>query len=163
MLSHCSLIRLFFFFAAEFVVSFVVCLSFLWCSCLEAPLCTTIVVTVEHVFERGLTCLTQLFKCFFPILLYHIPPIFLSRRESALVHPYRKSLLSLTMEKICFETTFTQWEGSARKDGSGVSSWSFPFDYLRTWLRALLGGHLSTALIVRSLLLTMTSMIKKLL
>ena len=32
-------------------------------------------MTVEHVFDRDLTCLTQLFNCFFPILLYHLPPI----------------------------------------------------------------------------------------
>ena len=37
------------------------------------------------------------------------------------------------MEKMRFATTFTRWEGSARKDGSGISSWSFPFDDLRTW------------------------------
>ena len=33
-------------------------------------------MTVEHVFERDLNCLTQLFDCFFPILIYHVPPIF---------------------------------------------------------------------------------------
>ena len=33
-------------------------------------------MTVKHVFERDLTCLTHLFNCFFPILFYHVPPIF---------------------------------------------------------------------------------------
>ena len=39
-------------------------------------LCTTIHMTVEHVFKRDIICLTQLFNCFFPILFYHLPPIF---------------------------------------------------------------------------------------
>ena len=34
-------------------------------------------MTVKHVFEKDLTCLTQLFNCFFPILFYRVPPIFL--------------------------------------------------------------------------------------
>ena len=138
-------------FAAEFVISFVVCLSLFWCSCLEAPLCTIICMNVEHVFERDLTCLTQIFNYCFPILfLSCTPQYFLSRRASALVQPYCRSLLLLTMEKICFATTFTRWEGSARMDGSGISSWSFPFDYLRTWPQAHLDGCLSTAHIVLS-------------
>ena len=61
-------------FAAEFVVSLVVCLSFFWFSCLEAPLWTTIVVTVEHVFERDINCLTQIFNCFFPSLSLSCTP-----------------------------------------------------------------------------------------
>ena len=52
-------------FKAEFVVFFVVCLSFFWCSFLESPLCTTIFMTVEHVFNSNLTCLTQLFNLFY--------------------------------------------------------------------------------------------------
>ena len=63
-------------FTAEFIVSFVACLYFFWCSCLEAPLCTTICITVEHVFDRDLTCPTQIFNFFFPIIFYHVPPIF---------------------------------------------------------------------------------------
>ena len=51
--------------------------------------------------------------------------------------------------------------GSARKDGLGISSWSFPFDDLRTWPQSPLDGCLSTACIVLSSLLTMTSMTKK--
>ena len=86
---------------------------------------------------------------------------FLSRRASALVHPHHRSLLSLTMEKMCFATTFTRWEGSASKDGSRIYFLRFPFDDLRTWTRAPLDGCLSTARIVLSSLLTMTSMIKK--
>ena len=49
-------------FAAEFIVCFIVCISFFWWSCLEAPLCTTIVMIVKHLFERNLTCFTELFK-----------------------------------------------------------------------------------------------------
>ena len=111
-------------FAAEFVVSFVVCLSFFWCSCLESPLYTKIYTTVKHVFQRDLTCLTQLFNCFSLFFFIMYPQYVLSRRASALVHPHRRSLLSLTMEKMSFATTFTQWEGSARKYGSGISVWS---------------------------------------
>ena len=148
-------------FTAECVVSFVVCLSFFWCSCLEAPLCTTLCMTIKRVFKRDLTCLTQLFNCFSLIIFYRVPPIFLSRRASDLVHPYRRSLFSLSVEKMCFATTFTPWEGSARKYGSGISVWSFPFDDLRTWPWAPLDGCLSTACIVLSLPLTMKSMIKK--
>ena len=33
-------------------------------------------MTVKHVLERDFTCLTQLLNCFFPILFYHVPPIF---------------------------------------------------------------------------------------
>ena len=63
-------------FAAELVIFVVVCLSFFWCSCLEASLCTEIFITFKHVFKRYLTCCTQLFNCFFPILFNHVPPIF---------------------------------------------------------------------------------------
>ena len=49
-------------FAAESVVFVVVCISFLWCYCLEAPLFTTIFMTVKHVFKRNLTCCTQIFN-----------------------------------------------------------------------------------------------------
>ena len=65
------------FFTAVFVVSFVVCLSFFWCSCLDAPLCNTIVTTVKHVFKRNLTCLIQLLNCFPPILFYHVSQLFI--------------------------------------------------------------------------------------
>ena len=64
------------------------------------------------------------------------------------------------MENVWLDTTFTRWEGSARKDGSGISSSSFPSDDFRTWPRALLDGCLSTTLVVLSSLLTITSMIK---
>ena len=65
------------------------------------------------------------------------------------------------METICLDTNFTLWEGSARKDGSGISSSNFPLDDFRAWPRAPLDGYLSTAQIVPSSSLTMTSMIKK--
>ena len=98
---------------------------------------------------------------FFLFFFIMYPKSFLSQRASALVYLHHRSLLFLTMEKMCFATTFTQWEGSARKDGLGVSVWSFPFHDLRTWPRAPLDGCLSTSRIVLSLSLTMTSMIKK--
>ena len=62
-------------FTSESVVSFGVFLSFFLFSCLEAPLCTTICMTVKHVFERYLNCLTQLFN-FFTYSFYRVPPIF---------------------------------------------------------------------------------------
>ena len=65
------------FFTAEFILCFIVCLSFLWCSCLEAPLCNTIGTTVKHVFKRKLTRLTQFFNYVLPILFYHVPSIFI--------------------------------------------------------------------------------------
>ena len=65
------------FFAAEFVVCFIVCISLFWWSCIEAPLCNTIVLNVKHVFKRNLTCLNQLLNCFLPIIFYHVPPIFI--------------------------------------------------------------------------------------
>ena len=64
-------------FAAEYIFFVVVCLSFFWWSCLEAPLCTTIFMTAEHVFKRNLTLLTQIFNCFLPIIFYRVPPMFL--------------------------------------------------------------------------------------
>ena len=148
-------------FAAEFVLSFVVCISFFWCSCLDAPLCDIIAMTVKHVFKRNLTCLTQLFNCFSLLFFIMYPQYFLIRRASGLVHPHRISLLLLTTEKMCFATNFMRWEGSARKDGLGISSWSFTFYELRTWPWAPLDGCLSTDCIVLSSLLTMISMIKK--
>ena len=33
-------------------------------------------MTYKHVLKGNLTCLTQLFNCFFPIIIYHVPPIF---------------------------------------------------------------------------------------
>ena len=63
-------------FAAEFVVFVVVCLSSFWCSCLEASLCTTLVMTVKHVFKRDLNWITQLFN-FFPHYFLSCTPIFL--------------------------------------------------------------------------------------
>ena len=58
---------------------FVVCISFFWCSCLEAPIYTTICMTVKHVFERDLTCLTQLFKIFPYSFLTCTPNLFWAR------------------------------------------------------------------------------------
>ena len=139
---------IFVFFAAEFVVCFIACLSLLLCSCLEAPLCTTIVVTIKHMFKRNLACLTQLFNCFSLLFLIMHLQYILSRRAYALVHPHRWVLLSLKIEKMRIATTFTRWEGSARKYGSGISSSSFPLDDFRTWTRAPLDRCLSKARIM---------------
>ena len=117
---------------SEFVVFAVVCIFLFWCSCLEAPLCTTICMTVKHVFEGNLTCLTKLLNCFPLFFFIMFPQSFLIWIASALVHPNLRSLLSLTMEKMCLATTFIQWEGSSRKDGSGIHSSSFPLYDLRT-------------------------------
>ena len=61
------------FFAAGFFVCFIVCLSLLWCSCLEESLCTTIFITVKHVFKRNLNCLAELFNFFFHSFLSCTP------------------------------------------------------------------------------------------
>ena len=63
------------FFEAELIVFFVVCLSFLWCSCLGSLICTTIVLVVKHVFKRNLTCLTQLCNKFSLLFLSFTPNI----------------------------------------------------------------------------------------
>ena len=73
---------------------------------------------------------------------------FLSWIASALVYPHHWSLIYLTMEKMCLATTFTRWEGSARKYGSWISSSSFPLDDFRNRPRAPLDGCLNTARIV---------------
>ena len=136
------------------------CLSFLWCSCLEDPLCTTIVMTVKHVFEGGLTCLNQLFN-FFSLLFFIIyPQSFLIWRASALMHPHRWALLSLMMENMCLATTFTWWEVSARNYGSGISSSIFPLDVFRNWPRSPIKVCLRTAHIVLSSSRTMKSTMK---
>ena len=115
-----------------------------------------------NMFSRGALLASLNSSTVFPLFLFIMyPQSFLSRMASALVHPHRRSLLPLNMENICFLTTFNQWEVSARKDGAGISSWSFPFDDLITWLRAPLYGCFSIARIVLSSSLTMTSMIKK--
>ena len=146
-------------FAAELTLFVVVCLSFFWRSCLESPLCSTIVMNVKHVFKRNLTCITELFK---KILFFFImyPQSFLSRRASALVHPHWRALILFTTENVCLATTFTRWEVSTSKYGSRISSSSFPLDHFRTWPRAPLDECLSTARIFLSLFLTTTSMIK---
>ena len=116
---------------------------------------------VKHVFKRNLTCLTQLLN-FFPLFFFIIyPQYFSSRRSSALVHPHLWALILLTMENMCLDKTFTRWEWSTRKDGSGISSSSFTLDDLRTWPREPLDGWFKTAHILLSLLLTTTSMINK--
>ena len=147
-------------FAAEFILFVVVCISLLWFSCLEEPLFTTIFMTVEHVFKRNLTCLPQLFNLFSLLFFIMYLQYLLIWRASALVHPHRWSLLLLTMENMCFATTFTQWEGSARKDSSEISSSSFTLYDFRTWPWAPFYEWLSTARIVLSSLLKMTAMIK---
>ena len=65
------------FFTAEFILFVVVFISFLWWYFLEAPICTTIFITVEHVLMRNPTCLTQLFNFLKLFFIYHVPPIFL--------------------------------------------------------------------------------------
>ena len=147
-------------FAAESILFVVVCISFFWLSCLEAPLWTNIVMTVERVFKRNFTCLTQLFDCFFPILFIMHPQFFLSWRAYALVHPHWWAQILLTMENMWLATTFTWWEVPTRKYGSGISSSSFPLDDFKTWPQAPLDRCLSTACIVLSSPAKMTSMIK---
>ena len=88
------------------------------------------------------------------------PQYFLSQRSISSVYPHCWSLLSLTMENMCLTTTFTRGEVSARKDGSEISSSSFPSDEFRTRPQSYLDVLLSTARIVLSSSLTMTSMIK---
>ena len=113
-----------------------------------------------NMCSRGALIASLNYSIVFSLFFFIIyPQSFLSRRAYAWVHPHRISILSLTMEKMCFATAFTQWEGSTRKDGLGISSWRFPFDDLRTWPQAPLDGLLSTAHIVLSLPLTMTSII----
>ena len=84
-------------FVAEFVVCFIVFLSLFWWSCIEALLCNKIVTTVKHVLKRNLTCLNQIFNCFFLIIFIMYPQYFLSRRASTLAHPHCRALLLLTM------------------------------------------------------------------
>ena len=64
-------------FAAKFVIFVVVFISYFWWYCIEAPLCTTTSMTVRHLFKSNLTWPTQLFNYFFPIIFYHVPPIFI--------------------------------------------------------------------------------------
>ena len=49
-------------------------------------------MTVKHVFEKVLTCLTQLLDCFFPIVFNHIPPIFFDSEGIIFVAPALKIL-----------------------------------------------------------------------
>ena len=121
-------------FAAEFFVCFIICISFLWWSFLESPLCTTNVMNFKRSFKRNLTCLTELSNFLFAIFFIVYPQYFLSRRASALVHPHRWSLILLEMEKMFLATTFTWWEVYSRKYGFGISSSSFTLHDLRTWL-----------------------------
>ena len=150
-------------FAAEFFLFDVACISLLWCSCLEALLCTTIVIIVKHVFKRNPSWITQPFN-YFPLLFFIMyPQYLLIRRASPLVQPHWWALLLFIMENICLATTFTQWETSARKDRFIIYSSSFTLDDFRTWPREPLDECLNTTLMMPSLSLMMTSMIKKIL
>ena len=80
-------------FAAEFVVCFIVCISFFGWSFLEALLCTTIVMTLKHVFKRNITCLTEPFNCFSLFFFIMYPQSFLNRRAYYLVHSHRSALI----------------------------------------------------------------------
>ena len=111
-----------FLFAAEFILFVVVCISFLWCSFLEAPICTTIFMTVKHVFKRDLNFLTQIFDFFPCYFLSCTPYLSLVGDHLFLVHPHRWSLISLTMQNMWLATTFTWWDVYAGKDGSGIYS-----------------------------------------
>ena len=68
-----EIVQLVFFLAVEFTLFVIVCLSFFWCYCIEAPLCTTIIITVEKKFKMNPTCLTQLFN-FFPLSFFIVYP-----------------------------------------------------------------------------------------
>ena len=107
-------------FTVEFVVFFVVCLSFFLCSCLEAPLCTTICMTVKHVFDRDLTCLTQLFN-FFPILFYHVPPIVFDPEGICFGAPASQIPTLVDDGEDVFCNYLHTMGGVRRKDGSGIS------------------------------------------
>ena len=51
------------------------------------------------------------------------------KNHDRLMHPHRWALLSLKMENMCLDKTFTRWEGCTRNDSSGISSSSFPLGY----------------------------------
>ena len=149
-------------FAEEFVVSFAVFLSFFWCSCLEAPLCTTVLVTVEHVFERDLTCFTQIFNCFFPILLCHVPSIFFDPEGICFGAPV--SQIPTFVDD--GEDLFLQIPSRDGRDLQGRMARRYLHEAflsidLRTWPWTPLDGFLNTSRIVLSSSLTMKSMIKK--
>ena len=46
-------------FATEFIFLVVVFLLLYLCSCIEAPLCTTMFFIVEHMFKKNFDCLMK--------------------------------------------------------------------------------------------------------
>ena len=62
------------------------------------------------------------YKLFFLFFFIIYPQFLLILRSSTLVHLHRWSLLSLTTENMCLAANFTWWEGSGRKDDTGISS-----------------------------------------
>ena len=70
------------------------------------------------------------------------------------LHPHCWASLLLTMENMCIATTITRWEGSVRKDGSGIPHqvffWVTSELYLRyLWIDAWAGSrhmtHITTS------------------
>ena len=104
-----------------------------------------------NMFSRGTLHAWFYSSIVFPYyFLSCTPKCFLSRRSSDLVHPHWWVLLSLTMKKMCLDTTFTRWEVSARKDVSRISSSSFPSDDFIIWPRKPMDVCLSTSRIMLS-------------
>ena len=122
-------------FASKFIIFVIVCLSLFWFSCLEAPLCTTIVVIVKHVFKRNLTCLTQLFNCFYLLFFIMYPQYLLSQRASALVHPHLWDLLFYDRKYVLSYNLHAM--GGIRKKGW---LWDFLISFSFRWLQKLTSG-----------------------
>ena len=59
-------------------------------------------------------------KLLFLLFFIIYPQNFLSRISYPLLYPHWWFLPSLTMENMWLVTTFTKWEVSARKDGTGI-------------------------------------------
>ena len=108
----------------------------------------TLLVSLKYSIDFSLLCFIVYLQSF------------LIQRAYDLVHPHHWALLLLEMENMCLATIFTRWEGSARKDGSSISSSDFTLDYFRTYPLAPFYACLSTACIVLSSSATMESMIE---
>ena len=115
-----------------------------------------------NIFSRGnlLACCNSskiLFILFFIMYLQY----FLIWRAYDFVYPHHWALPLFTMENMRLSKTLTQWEGSARKDDTGVYSSIFSLGDFRTLPWATIDGCFITSCIVLSSSLTMASIIRQ--
>ena len=108
----------------------------------------------KHAFKSNLTCLTQIFNYFIPILFNHVPPIFLELYSILFGASTSTRITILDNKKYVLKHNLHA-RGEVSKKGC--------LCYFRVKISFGCLHNLTPACIFLSLFLTMTSLIKKLL